>query len=64
MIVYAVFGQPFTTSTAEFLAVYSTRERAQAFIGRQPTSRQPQLSVSELRVDEDPSDPFWTPPQN
>jgi hypothetical protein len=62
--VFVVVARPITSpSMTEFLAVYSTRERAESFINAQDESRRGCLEVWLVELDRHPPDPFWARPE-
>ena len=61
-ILYGVFGVPLTSPDRELLGIYSTPERARAFIDAQPVPRRANMQLDPIVVDANPSDPFWLKP--
>jgi hypothetical protein len=50
-VLFGVFGYPISGRGIEFLAVYSTPPRAQAFIDAQQRTVRSQLGIAKLTVD-------------
>lgn len=61
---YAVFGYPLTRpGERELLGVYTSLERAEAFVAAQDREVQANLRVENLEIDHHPSDEFWKRPK-
>lgn len=61
---YAVFGYPLTRpGDREMLGVYTSLDRAEAFVAAQDEAVQQNLRVEDLELDRYPSDDFWKKPE-
>lgn len=60
--VFVVFADVYTGSCFEFIAAYSTRERAEEFINAQDDERKRLLSISAILIDQHTHDAFWRRP--